>query len=85
MNNDIKQRTKIPWKIFSEEDQEQIYKYYSKYVKSGGNELYRYSKVQNTILDFYFMQDVDMDNFEDFLENEIKDRSPLPTYQTKNK
>ncbi len=45
------------------------------YVKSGGNEIYRYSKVQNIILDFYFMSNVDMEYFQDDSEDEIQDGS----------
>jgi hypothetical protein len=67
LNNELIHRPKIPWLLFSKENLEQIYKYYMKYVKSGGNELYRYSKVQNTVLDFYYMTDVDMDYFEELL------------------
>jgi hypothetical protein len=41
------------------------------YVWSGGNEAYRFSKVKNRILDFFFMSKIDMDNFMDFVSKDI--------------
>jgi len=46
-----------------------------KYVKSGGNEKYRYSKVYNSILDFFCMKTVVPEEFYDDSEDEIKNSS----------
>ena len=42
-----------------------------KFVKSVGSEIYRFSKVQNIILDFYYMQEVILDYFGDDTKKEI--------------
>jgi hypothetical protein len=39
------------------------------YVKSGGNEKYRYSRVQNITVDFFFMNEVTVDSSSDDDDN----------------